>query len=472
MIAVTNVLSGLSSTSVASISDGFTGILRSKLLASDRNLALTDQVVMRTTDGKVQIASCSDGNIVEVFLDASQKDSNIVIDRLFMSKGEVQVVSGVQAGSIITSTKGITGASGCIGSSGVSPMPLAPGGFAGKQFYCFAFRNSNGGGSNEGRVFVANASAKSTVGLYSSGALVEEVNIEPNGYYAFATNNNLEFEIRATQPVFCAIGASIGVGEYDLRLVPPLSTTLIGWNRNARLSALYPNTEVFIYRQNGDVRRYIVNPGSPISIYTTNDADGSGNAGNTAQYAADGCLILQANGPISCFSGADGSGLEATAFYPLDSLGQIVPLPLGFDGTENRADRQGITVASDLEGTAIVYNSNGSVYATLNLVRGGTAASPVTNTDQQRHPAAATIVGTANGVFSGGWVEADVPIYVVFNSENNQTVITDGISTDDDEIVFIGSTDNDTRSEIRKDLNGFRRLRVIDASGNETWEIR
>ena len=442
------------------------------------NLARTTQVVMATNTGIVQIASAGDGNVVEVFADGANHASGTVLQRLFMKEGEVAVLTGLSAGAVITSTQGVCGASGLDnGGINVGPMPLAPEGFAARQFFVNAFRLSNvpGSGNGEGRVFVAAGAVPATVTLYNgAGTTVVDgpYELDSFGYQVLITDADAEFQVVASQPVFCAIGASFGFNakNADLRLVPPLATELIGYNSNARVSALYDNTEVFAYRQNGTVSRWVISPGSPASIYTGTDADGGPNAGNTGDYAPAGALILRATGPISALTGADGSGIDATCFFPMSALSQKVPLALGNSGSDADDDANSIAFASPYEGTVTVYNQDGTVFGTTTMVR---STTPPTTAAQQLHPAAGVISirAATTGAFSGGWAESDVPFYCVHNSEDNQNQFTGGMATEHDEVVMFGVTPEDTRAEIRKDANGMKRKRVIDGTGSESWTL-
>lgn len=241
---------------------------------SGGNPALTVQVVMKTTDGKVQIASLDDGNEILFFLNSDDLKNGTVKTRVFLSKGEIYIESGLNNGSIITSSKGIMGASGNNSSIEESPMPLGVQGFQDTQFFMFAFRNSSGGTGNErGEVYIVCGAVPCTVELKNgSGTIVvDSANLGAFEHTVLLTNANSEYQIVATNPVFVGTSAAMNITNpsfYDMRLVPPLATEIIGQNRRARVSALYDNTEVWWYRQNGEIGKVTVSPGSPSLIYT------------------------------------------------------------------------------------------------------------------------------------------------------------------------------------------------------------
>lgn len=462
----TSVLNGISNNDVSAIAEAFVNLSEARALAADGQLARTTQVVLQTTDGKAQISSADDGNVIEIFLDGQSKSLNLVQERVFLSKGEVYVIEGIQAGTIITSTKGISGASGNVSGGNSSPMPLGIEAFAGRQFFLFAFRNSSNAG--EGQVYVAAGAVPSEVTLLSgdgSTAVAGPVTLPAFGFTILETNSNSEFQVVATQPVFVGIAAEMdSPAFYDMRLVPPLSTELIGYGRSGFVSALYANTTVNWYRRDGTSGSFLVSPGSPVDLEA---APPSGTGANNPDYQPDGCLILRASGPISAFSGADSAGLEATPFYPLGSLAQRIPIPLGHNDSGDGGNN-GIAVASPYEGTVTVFNEDGSVYITLSMTRGVAATTPA----QQLIPAADQADDRVfPGTYAGGYAESDVPFYLVHNTEANEAHVTSGITTNDDEIVYPGVTPNDIRAEIVLADDGLLYKRVVSALGVETWVV-
>jgi hypothetical protein len=545
------------------------------------NIGKTTHIVLKSTTGIVQLGSGGDGNEVVFYQDGDDFANNVVKTRVFLSKGQVHIENGCQDGTVITSTQGICGASsnGVVTSSNVSPMPLGNEGFAGRQFFLFAFRSSNNPLSqSRGEVYVAAGAVSSEVSLLSGdGQTVVDgpYTIPPYGLKTFLTDGNSEFQVVASQNVFVGIAANMGAGTptfYDMRLVPPLATNLIGQNRNARLSALYDNTEVWWYRQNGQIGKLIVSPGSPVQIYnqtrnllgdvfninsnttpatsgtftitvngeTTSNivynanssqiltalsglasyseadfivemtrGDNLGqsnsqatiycqgllervvgtpsinntnivgnshvynlqqagnvapNAGNDGLYSKEGVIHLEAkNGVISCLSGADGSGLEATYYMPTQSMTQVVPLYLCTTQSGSGASSS-IAIQSLYKGNFKIYDQNNVLKYSGSFDRGITADSGA----RQLIPTGITIAGSGQDIaftedFLGGYIESDVPINIVFNSDENQDLITGGIPTEADEIVMYGVTPNDIRTVFRKLSDGFTYKQEVEA---------
>ena len=77
-----------------------------------------------TTNGKVQGVSLGNGNVIEVFASGSDYNNNIVQYREFTQLGEPICFTGIEKGSIITSTQGFYGFSEQVNGGHVSPMPL------------------------------------------------------------------------------------------------------------------------------------------------------------------------------------------------------------------------------------------------------------------------------------------------------------------------------------------------------------
>lgn len=544
------------------------------------NLGLTTHICLMTNDGKIQVGSADDGNEVVFYQTGTEFSAGTVKTRVFLSKGEVYIETGCEVGTIVTSTKGMCGASGASG-----PMPLGTEGYAGRQFFLFAFRNST---DEKGEVYVACGAVASEVELLngSGDTVVDSASLSPFEVATLLTDADSEFQVVANQPVFVGIASGMGTNpQYaDLRLVPPLSTKIIGGNRNARVSALYNNTEVWWYRHNGRIGKFTVSPGSPASTYTgtinelgdvfyiesnsvpstggiftigidgdntasiqydagaseiitalntfTNfssadfkvetirgdnlgnggtqimiyamgllervegsptidtsllsgnahtsviyqDGSVSNNAGNTSNYASQGTLIFEANGPISSLCGADGAGNEATYFVPVSALTQRIPLYLGTSITGN-GNTSGVCVQSPYKGSYKIFRQDGSLAYSNSFDRDGSLS--IDSSFKQRFPCAWNLTGTGgNGndsiltePFTGGYIEADVPINLVMNSQDNESNISGGFVTEGDEIIFYGITPDSIRAEIRLGLDGRSRKRTIANDGAETWEL-
>ena len=322
------------------------------------NLGLTTQICLTCEQDISQITSLEDGNVVEVYNNGTDFAAGTVAVRRFMRKNELYVHTPSPAGTIVQSGKGVycVSGEGDAGSGNISPMPFGLEGYAGRQFFLFAQRNSQHGqnrtakniinitnsggfaqvefdaahgyninanqncyitgttnyngdsqfayvntttiltelayiadetsgafyGADVGIVYVASGAVASDVQLLSGDGLtvIDSASLGPFGLANLYTNANGEFQVVATQPVFCGFaarqaGASTGDGSqqfaYDCKLLTPMNasaTEVLVQNRNSRVSALYDNTEVYWYRQNGELGKFTVSPGSFRAIYT------------------------------------------------------------------------------------------------------------------------------------------------------------------------------------------------------------
>ena len=196
-------------------------------------------------------------------------------------------------------------------------------------------------------------------------------------------------------------------------------------------------------------------------------------------YAKEGIVRAVASGPISGFSGADGSGLEATPWYPVSALTQRVPIPLAFAAGGGNGSQRSIAVMSPYKGTAKLFRANGDLLMSFTFDRDATLATP-NSSFEQRFPTGLTVSGYASGdgidqAFSGDWlggyIEADVPINIILNTHQNETLIGKGISTNTDEILCFGVTPASVRARIITTLSGCQRKQTVDETGSETWEL-
>ena len=449
---------GVTAEEAATLASAFTEGLAAKLTANGGvgggNLALTNQVVLAGTTGKLQLASAAAGNLVAVYPDGAALAAGAAQYRLFLGEGEVAVLTGVAPGAIVTSTGGVSGVSE--GPQG--PMPLAPEGFAAKHFMVFAFRFSAAGA---GVVFVATGAVAATARLMTGDGQteVDRVTVPPFSLGTMRTQADAEHQIIADQPVFAGIASSSPDGGpvdyHDARLVPPPAPEIIGYAWSAQVSALYPNTEITWHRADGVSGTATVSPGAAVSLT------------GEKHYRPGGSVIVRATGPVTAFAGADGAGGDATPFYPLSALGQRVPLPLGL-GTGKNGGNDGIAVASPYQGTARIIAADGSLAATLPLGRAAAATSQATPCDALAAYNDATATATLTA-FSGGHVEADVPIYVVQNSTDDGTAVAGGIKGGAKETAMPGVTPEEVRAEIRRDEGGTLRRRALAADGAVSW---
>ena len=494
---------------VVSTVKSYTQGLKTELVANGGveggNAGKATLFVLNTTDGKAQITSLADGNVVQAFLTGFDFENNSPQETVFLKKGEIYVFENLQNGSVINSSEGAYGYSGQLLGGDESPMPLGSLAFSFTDTFFFAFRNSTNAANDLGLVYVANGAVESVVSFRDgTGGLVDgqaDVTLAPYESHVFHTEGNSEYRIQSSNPVIAGVNAEMNnldgqTGRFwDSRLIMPLTNDGMTWPRSGFMSALFDNTQVQFWVRDGaegtmnSTAGTGISPGSPVDM----DAGiGVGTGANDADYEPNGATRFKATGLISGYSGADSAGLEASPLWPTKSFVQRVALPLQIlnagDGGNN-----GIAITSPYEGTAEIYEWDpvlevANLAYTVPLTRniGGT-----TTREDQNHPASALVSANAaestvqlTSAFYGGYVEADVPIHVVFNSEQNQngaTTVTRkgtsgaavvGISADDDEQASTGITPNEIRNETRTDANGLLRRRVIDGAGSETWVIQ
>lgn len=416
-------------------------------------VAFTDRVENGNT---MTIGSAGNNNVI---FKRESTDSDFVFLTV-LSKGEIYNMQ-FSAGTIFRSTKGI------VGFSGPFPVPFGIASLSSNYFRFFALRNSV-------FIYATSAGLESVVTLYASDetTIVDgPVTIPPYGSTTLACNSNSEFVIKSTTDVYCgSSGARIGntPDNIDHRLVPPMQNEIIVWNRNCRITARELGTTVRWYRRNGDTGIFTINAGTPVNIFTgtINEEVGPNNAGNTADYGVNGCLILRANKPISGFSGADSAGWEATPAWPLNQLSQVFANPSNINDNADFG-RSSVTIGSPYEGNATVYSSTGVILATFSITR---SVSPATTSDEQLYPASGQWQPLNSGLtdWLGGWVEVNVPSICIMNFDGISGTWT---SNAGDEMVIPGVTPEDIRAEIITDGNGLLRRRDIDGSGVETWNV-
>ena len=398
------------------------------------------------------MASCADNNAVY-----KKEPSDINFTFLTtLSRGEIYQ-DNLPAGTVFRSEKGLAGCSSPF------PMPFGVSCLAATYFRFYAFRL-------DVYVFVTSAGRDSLVTLYASNSstIVDGPKfISAYGSAELHCNATTEFVIVATTDVFCGTGSintntTNTMKSIDVRLIPPMSCELIVHNRNNRVTAQEPGTNVTWYRQNMTQNTVTVNAGTPFRI------GNAANAGTDEDFANQGWLILRSDAPISSFAGADGAGGCATEAWPLDFLAQNFPI-YSVVGTATRFDQAGINIASPYEGEARIYNESGTLVFTFPFTRGTT---PPATPEDQMYPAAGQSSPGNDGYdrLEGGWVETTVPATCVINFIGN-VVGAFGQSDGGDETTIPGTTPEELRAVIRRDPDGFLRRRDIDSAGNETWVL-
>lgn len=473
--------------------------LEQSLLASDGQPALTILAVAATNTDRVQGCSLGDGNVVEVFANGADYNSNTVLYREFMQAGEPICFSGVANGAIITSTQGFYGASEQINGGNESPMPLMSLGLAFTDTFLYAFRNSEDStGANRGEIYVVCGALPAEVTLTRNNIVVngqENIALEPFERVVLETNANAEYRLQATSFVMGAVQARMTGGTssrfYDARLVMPTTNDGITWPRSGFVSAPYDNTVVDYYVRDGASGDFTVSPNSPI------DFDGAtGTGADDSDYEPAGATRVKAKGLISAYSGADSSGLEASPLMPTAAMSQVVAQFLYIDDSGDGGN-SGVAIASPYEGTAKVYEWNSvtgvaDLAYTIPLTKGVNGAGiTLTTPEDQFYPASGILANEAGlvadasyvelvGDLGAGYIVADVPITVVIQNalpthtpdvrtQNGGT--TTSLVSDDDETLTLGFTPASLKAEITTDLDGYLRKREITGSGVVTYPL-
>lgn len=493
----------ISATQASAISSGINLGLEQKLLADAGQPALTVLSVGLCNTGKVQGVSLGKGNVVEVYANGNDFLNGILLEdgtgepyREFMGFGEPICFTNVPEGAIITSTQGFYGVGENINGTFLSPMPLLSFGLSFKETFLFAFRSSAifdtspNFVDNAGKIIVVNGPVSNVIKLTSGAGVViqgqENIQLAPWQRVILGTQGNQEYILSGTESMMACIVADDRI--QDCRLVMPLSNDILGWSRNGFASAPYADTQVEWFTRDGATgflnSGLGVNPGSPIDL---DAAPPLGTGAADQEYEPNGATRLLATGLTSAFSGADGSGIEATPFMPVTAMSQIVAQPFHI-GDFGDGRISGVAIASTDEGTARIYQWNdatGNLDLQYTLTLDRTNVS-VTSRNDQNHPTAALLANNAlatpiNGDLGPGVIIADVPVMVVaqngnqaltptIRSQNGTT--TTSIETSGDESLMLGLTTEEIRAEIRAIApDGLRRRRVLANNGNESWEI-
>lgn len=481
------------------IAEGSTLGLSQFLLAEDGQVARTVLACGPTTDTKVQGVSLGNSNVIEVYASGEDFNNRTVLYREFMSKGEPIVFTGLSFGSIITATQGFYGMTGLNNPSNTSQvaiMPLMSYGLSFRETFFFAFRTSEGSLNSRGIIFIVNGPLVNTIKITDgSGAVVrqqENITLQPWESSFLDTDGNKEYILSGTQQLMaCVLSAGPGtaldgpvrdpasidptalasVAIRDCRLILPLSSDIIGHPRFGFVSALYNDTVVNWYDRQSNQgvlgTAGVVSPNSPQDADAATSAGGTGNS--QGQHNPAGYTRFIAEGLISGFSGADGLGLEAVPFAPVNTFSNVVAQPFRLGGTSSS---EVVTIFSPYEGTANVFewddtSQTAVLKYTLNITRDRNVGdqNPFDPNDQLFPAAASLSQATSNtnnttpvGASNPGYIEADIPIAVVsqarstqpsFRSQNGTTAT--GLPTDADETLMFGWSPEDTKTIIRRD---------------------
>lgn len=483
--------SGMDVEAVAVIANGSTFGLEQKLLAEAGQPAKTVLAVGYTNSGRVQGCSLGAGNVVTVYASGEDFNSGTVLFREFMELGEPICFTGLTTGAIITSTEGFYGLSEQEQGSAESPMPLLSFGLAFTSTFFYGFRFFDQG---NGFVRVVNGPLSNRITLRDGTGSVQlgqqDLPADPWQALTLDVDGEKEYVLSGTAPMMACVHAQMRVPVFsDSRLIMPLTNDGITWPRSGFVSAPYANTVVDWYVRDGasgSLNNGLgVSPGSPIDFDV---APPVGTGANDPDYRPDGATRLRAAGLVSAYSGADGSGSEATPLMPVSAMSQVVAQPLHIADSGD-GGRSGIAMASPHECEATVFEWDDDSRSLVEkyqvaLTRNGPALS---QPQDQYHPASAVISNDTsagatalNGSLQPGVIVSTAPITAIvqngdlgltpaIRSQNGTT--TTSIINEADEVLMLGWTPDDRRAQISSDTNGFLRRRMIDQNGITTWPL-
>ena len=435
---ITSLFTGLEATI-----EGIVASANAVIKGAEGNSGGTDMVMMSSSvaagDGTTNLSICSstDNNRVSK-RELSDTDYSFVQT---LSRGEIANLT-FTTGTLIQSTNGV------YGFTGPFPTPLGLPSFSLK-----AARFSVS--SLSSTIICASSGTEVTVTLLQadgstivSGPTV----LAANQVSSFACGAIGEYLITSTGYIVCAINEN----GTNIRVLPPMSSELIGWNRNCSISALSGTASVEWYRRTGVNGTQSVVSGTPLTFTA---------AGTNADFAENGCIILRSNVPISSYAQNDSVGNQAVPGWPLDQLAQSFPNP-GYIDSNTDYGRASIAIGSPYEGTASVYDNTDTLVATFTYTR--TVA--VTNPDDQLYPAAGRWKPsdvTLSTVLDGGYVTTNTPAICIMNYNGSSLWTSDT----GDEICIAGTTPDYLRAEIRRDASGILRRRDVSATGVVTWNV-
>lgn len=491
------------SSQVSSIASWSTLGLEQGLLAKAGQPGLTVLAVGYTTSGKVQGVSLGDGNVIEVYLTGEDYNNGNVLYREFMSLWEPICFTGLQDGSIITSTQWFYWMSEQVRGSGESPMPLLSYGLSFKETFFYAFRNSQtyqpgGTSNNQWWIHIVNWPLASVLKLTDGNGVTvqwqENIELAPWQYYRLYTSGNKEYIITSTNPVMACVNANMDSDPartsntfYDSRLIIPLTNDGITWPRSGFISAPYDNTKVAFYVR--DAAKWYINDPDGVSPWSPIDFDNTttGTGASDADYEPDGATRVLATGLVSAYSGADSAGLEASPLMPTSAMSQVVAQPFHIDDAGDGGG-SGVAIASPYKGTAKVYEWDEVALQlvlkyTVPLDRSGVT---IATQEDQKHPTAGMVANesvggavTLNGDLKPWVVIADVPITVIAQNEtvehqpnirSQNGTTTTSIINQQDETLMLGVTPQSLKAEIIEGADWLLYKRVVDG-GTETWEL-
>ena len=423
---ISSVFTGLNST-ISSIVDATNAIVDGqKGKAAKGDMIMFDDTVSGSGTVNVSVGSAFDNNAI--FKRELTDEQFSFVQNL--NKGEIMNET-YPTSTLLRSSKGM------YGFSGPSPTPL---GVPSLSFKLTKFSTSVIGTT----AIITSLGLEVTVTLLESDGVTISAGptvIPSNQTQSFACNGTGEFTVSSSGNVV----GYVNENGTNKRLLVPMVTDLIVYNRNHTVSCLTGTANVTLYRRNDTTSTTVVTSGTPTSL--------SG-GGSQADYALGGWLRLVSDVPICAYS-YETNG--AAPGMPVDQLSQVFSIPSVIDETADYSTT-GIFVSSIYNGTATVYDNTGTEIASFNYTRVGT--NQLTPAGNRWRP---SLVGTTP--LNGGYIITNTPAYCIVRF-NGSTIWTGQSATD---MMLVGTTPDNVRAEIRLDASGVARRRDLSDTGVVTW---
>lgn len=433
--SVSSLFTGLETT-IAGIVNSAASILRGQ----SGNSALTDMVVLSSdplsTSVTVTLGSNDDQNVL---FKRELTDAEHIFVQI-LNKGETTSLD-FPIGTALKASKGV------FGFSGPFPTPLGMPSMSLKtaRFSTFVANST---------LTVASSGTQVTVTLFEADGLTISdgpVEIAANAVASLSCSGTGEFIVASTGYIM----ASVNANGSNIRVLPPMCSELIVWNRGCSISNAVGTASVEWYRQNGEAGTESVTAGTPVAFTA---------AGSNSNYAPEGCLILRSDKPVSSFASGDSGG--SVCGWPLDQLAQRFANP-GFIDNSSGYDAACVAIGSPFEGTARVYDSDGNLLDSFSYTRGTQATSAA----DQLYPAAGRWKPsdvTGSTTWNGGYVTTTTPAVCLMRLKGSPDWTNDYSAK---EINIAGTTPKAIAADITRDSNGLMRVRVVDSSGTVAWTI-
>lgn len=432
---ISSLFTGLSSTIA-----GIVGASEAVQKGLRGNIALSDMIMMSdtaSTSGPTNVSVGSADNNNELYK-RELTDADFVFVQTLSAGGIANLT--YTTGTILRSTRGI------YGMTGPFPMPL---GVSGLSFKNARFATTLASTS----VTVASLGTSVTVTLFGAdGVTVVDgpIVVEDSAVDTLNCDSTGEFLVSSTGSVVAVVN---GNGN-ELRILPPMSSELICWNRSLTVCCLEGTAAVTYYRRTGATATTSVPSGTPTLL----------NAGSNADFELNGAVILRSDKPISCYTQDDSAGTQSVPGMPLSTLSQKFSIPSFIDDNADNGVSC-IAICSPYEGACEVFDNAGGSVATFNVTR---STSPATTTAEQLFAASGRWQPQDAGTtMDGGYIICTVPCMCAMNFNGSSVWLEDNGR----ELAIVGTSPREVRAEIKKDASGLLRRRTVSASGVVSWEV-